>query len=472
MPGDWKPERNSSGPNPSAASVGSVDLDLYEHTFPSDEDRSPIGRQNRERHPERPSSCDFMAQIETAAEPPSCHPRPGRGQFLPRLGYGQQGLVATLREKGVTTTVAPLHFLRDNPELSLIPVDRPSGLVLDPCCQLRLLPWSERRSSFRSLAFGNDPEPYAPDSARLTDEQILGLAIEPVAAARARGGTLLLTAAHPARGVGTRGRDIELLLAELGIRHFLAEGMQEPPQLAALALSREIYASIAVHARDLATASARGRLADAYQALEADGFWVQIEGFHERASKSQIRDSASFLAALRESGRPVVSSGSGQLHLGLLADDFPVSIGLGENERFRAPSAWRDTNGQGKRRGRTRMAYHPKLHRSFRVGSEDATTAFAAAPCECGIHDPDAPPDGRDVAKHAAILRVDQALEALEGEREERREWVLASSAMASWAAADAGLPPAKSSATRAYESLFEGLDAVDGIAASEQTGF
>jgi hypothetical protein len=76
------------------------------------------------------------------------------------------------------------------------------------------------------------------------------------------------------------------------------------------------------------------------------------------------------------------------------------------------------------------------------------------------------------VARHAAILRADQAVEALEGEREERREWVLASSTMASWAAADAGLPPVKASATAAYESLFEGLDAIDGTAAGEQTEF
>lgn len=415
-----------------------------------------------------------MAQIETPAdEPPSCHPRTGRGQFLPRLGYGQQDLVPILRDRGITTTVVPLHFLHGNPQLSMLPVDRPAGLVLDPCCQRRLLPWSERSSSFRSLAFGNDPEPYEPDMARLTDAQILSLSIEPVAAARERGGTLLLTAAHPAGAVGSRGRDIELLLAELGIRHFLAEGMREPPQLSGpLGTPREIYASIAVHARDLASATARRQLADAYQALAADGFWVQIEGFHERAPGDQIRNSAAFLAMLREGGRPVVSAGAGQLHLGLLAEDFPVSIGLGEGERFSVPVAWRKANGRGERRGRTRMAYHPKFHRSFRVGSEDAVTAFAAAPCECGVHPKDGPPGGLDVARHAAILRADQAVEALEGESEERREWVLASSTMASWAAADAGLPLAKASATAASESLFEGLDAIDGTAAGEQTGF
>jgi hypothetical protein len=117
------------------------------------------------------------------------------------------------------------------------------------------------------------------------------------------------------------------------------------------------------------------------------------------------------------------------------------------------------------------MAYHPKLHRSFRVGSEDAHTAFAAAGCECDVHDPTTPPTGLEVARHAAILCSEQAREALGGEREERREWVLASSAMASWAAADAGLSPEKSSATAAFEALFKGLDAVDGIASGGQAG-
>jgi hypothetical protein len=414
-----------------------------------------------------------MQPPEASVSDSSCHPEPLRGQFLPRLGYGQQGLLGILREHGISTTVAPLHFLRDNPELSLLPdADaRPSGVVLDPCCQLRLLPWVERPSAFRSLKYGNNPEPYDPEVARLTDDQILGLAVDPLAEARGRGGTLLLTAAHPAGGPGTRGRDLELVLAELGITHFLAEGMHEPPQFAALGVRREIYASIAIHARDLASPGDRAKLAEAYLALGSDGLWVQIEGFHERAPLEQVRNSAAFLAGMRESGKPVVSSGSGQLHLGLLADDFSASIGLAENERFRVPAPWRSTNRNGDRRGRTRMAYHPKLHRSFRVGSEDARTAFAATPCDCDVHNPATPPNGPDVARHAAILRSVQSREALEGERDERREWVLASSTMASWVAADAGLPPEKSSATKAYEALFAGLDAVDGIASGEQAG-
>ena len=411
-------------------------------------------------------------QAEPPKDLPAPHPEPGRAQFLPRLGYGQQGLIGLLEARGVRTTVAPLYFLRDNPELTLMPSGQRMGTVLDPCTQLRQVPWAERPSAFRALGFGNDPEPYEPDMARLSDEELMHLAINPIDEARGRGGTLFLTTFHQAGGAGTRGRDIELLLAELGIAHFLSQGMREPPPFAAVDVARQIYAAIAVHVRDLASPTARAALAQSYLALGGDGFWVKIEGFHERSSSEQIRNGASFLSALREGGKPVVSCGAGQLHLGLLADDFSVSIGLAEGERFRVPAPWRKTNKEGETRGRTRMAYHPKFHRSFRVGTDDARKAFAAAPCECKLHVSSTPPDGVGVAQHAAILRAEQAGEAINGEKEDRREWVLASSTMASWAAADAELPPEKFSATRSYEALFSGLDAGHEPAAGEQADF
>jgi len=377
-----------------------------------------------------------------------------------------------LQARGIRTTVAPLYFLRDNPELTLIPSGHQMGTVLDPCTQLRQVAWAERPSAFRAFSFGNDSEPYEPDTARLTDEELLHLAIAPIDEARGRGGTLFLTTFHRAGGARTRGRDLELLLAELGLAHFQSEGMREPPPFAAADVAREIYVALAIHVRDLASPSARADLAEAYLALEPDGFWVKIEGFHERSSSDAIRNGASFLSALREGGKSIVSCGSGQLHLGLLADDFSVSIGLAENERFRVPSPWRKMNKKGESRGRTRMAYHPKFHRSFRVGTSDARKAFAAAPCECELHVASVPPDGPGVAQHAAILRAEQAREALEGEREDRREWVFASSTMASWATADAELPAEKFSATASYEALFAGLDAGDDLAAGEQADF
>jgi hypothetical protein len=104
------------------------------------------------------------------------HPRVDRALFLPRLGQGQQSLVPLLAERGVRTTVSPLYYAGHNPELSLMPSQNQMGSVLDPCTQIRQKRWAERGDAFRMHPFGNDPEAYDPDLARLTDGQLLALA--------------------------------------------------------------------------------------------------------------------------------------------------------------------------------------------------------------------------------------------------------------------------------------------------------
>lgn len=405
-----------------------------------------------------------MAANETN---PPLHPRPDRATFLPRLGHGQQALIPLLVELGVTATVVPLYYVKHNPELTLVPAGAQLGSVLDPVTQIRQKPLKARPPGFRALPFGADLEPYDPDLARLTDSDIEALAVGPIDLQRSRGATLMLTTFHVAGAVGTRGRQMELLLAELGIRHFRNERMDEPPEYAAVTVRREIFATIAVDIRDLRSPRARQALVDAYLALSPDGFWVKIDGFHERASDADVRRASTFLSGLRSSGLPVVSCGAGQLHLALLADEISASIGLAESERFKMPVEWKPAS-DGKPRGRTRMAYHPKLHRSFRVGSEQAARAFSEAQCSCGEHLPRIPPTGLVVARHAAKLRAAQAAEALAGDCGDRREWLLASADVASWAAADAGLPGAHTASSK-YQAVFEGLDSADEIVAYEQ---
>lgn len=387
------------------------------------------------------------------------HPSVDRPQFIPRLGHGQQGLLPLLAARGVLTTVAPLYYLRHNPELSLLPAHHQMGTVLDPCTHARQKPREDRAEGFRALSFGNDPDPYEPDHTRLTDDEFLRLAIEPMDVQRGRGASLMLTTFHVAGAYGTRGREMELLLARAGVEHFRSQRMDEPPLFAAVEARREVYATVALRLADLVSPRARRALADAYLDLGADGIWVKIAGFHERASLAGIRAGSAFLSALREGGGPVVSCGPGQLHLALLADDLSTSIGLGESERFVIPATWKPKDADGKSRGRTRMAYHPKVHWSFRVGSDEAQRAFREAPCDCGAHPARKPPTGPVVARHAAILRSAQAAEALTGQTEERREWLLAASTLASWKAADAELPGKHIAAAR-YEAVFDGLDA------------
>jgi hypothetical protein len=214
--------------------------------------------------------------------------------------------------------------------------------------------------------------------------------------------------------------------------------MEEPPELALNRMRREIYATIAIDVGALCSAAVRAALCEAYLALPADGYWVKLAGFDERAARADIRAGGAFLADLRDGGRPVLCDQPGQLHLALLADGLSTAIGIAEGERFRFPTNWPGADADQPRPGRRRSAYHAKLLRAYLVGGEAAARAFAEAACPCGHHSQHQPPDGQTVEAHAAAVRCAQAREALNGELEDRREWLLATAAMATHIAHDA----------------------------------
>ncbi len=230
--------------------------------------------------------------------------------------------------------------------------------------------------------------------------------------------------------------------------------MDEPPELAAVPVRREIYVVIAVSGDELESPRERHRLAEAYLELDADGFWVKIEGLSERSRRSVIRASGSFLGLLHQDERPVVSDGCGHLHVALLANDISTSVGLAESERFGLPKKREDWTG-----GRTRTIYHEKYLRSYVAGRESADRAFAGSSCRCGRHPANQAPAARAVEEHAAIVRAREAADALDGEVEERREWVLANAAMASHLARDAGVD---CTPHIVFEALFDALDNLD----------
>jgi hypothetical protein len=115
------------------------------------------------------------------------------------------------------------------------------------------------------------------------------------------------------------------------------------------------------------------------------------------------------------------------------------------------------------------MAYNADLHWSFRIKSNEAQKAFTLAPCNCEEHPCREPPGGSTVSRHAAILRANEASEALNGDRLDRREWLLAFATRASWKAGDAGMP-SKHTAANCYQAVFEGLDAGGEVAPGEQS--
>jgi hypothetical protein len=385
------------------------------------------------------------------------HPGPGTPRFIPRLGYGQQRLGRLLAAEGVTMTVSPLYYVADNPQLTLFTLfDPPLGLALDPATHLRQVAYDLRAPAFRALPFGSKRSPFDPDTSALSENDYAALVTAPLDMARARGATLLLAAYHLSGGVGSRGREIDLALARDSIAHFRSQRMDEPPEYAAVPTRRELFVTLAVSGSLLESPRERERLAAAYLELDADGYWVKIDGFNERARRAMIRAGGAFLALLAQGVRPLVSDGSGQLHLGILANDISTSIGLAEGERFAMPQ---ERSRDEWSRGRTRTIYHEKFLRSYRAGGDGATRAFGRTGCRCGRHPAKMPPTERAIDEHAAVVRAREARDALDGDVSERREWLVAKAAMAPHLAHDLGVdytPPV------VFEALLDGIDSID----------
>lgn len=380
------------------------------------------------------------------------HPHAGEGSLLPFLGHQQQGLLTTLAERGVTTTVSPLHYMSHNRELALFSTaDPPLGLALDPMTYRRQLPAAERGHAYKAQAHGDGPA-FDPDRDRLTQMERTALAIDPIELQRTHGATMLITTHHLCGPVGSRGRTLDLELARLSIDHFAAERMDQPPEHAAVRTAREIYAGLAVNEDVLRSPAMLLRLVDAYAQLDAAGFWVRLAGFTHSASGAILRGGGQFLGALSEFGRPVVCSGAGSLHLPLLVADISSSIGLGEAESFSVPrsSSRRHAGPRG------RLIYHPTYARSFRAGRDPARRAFHTSQCRCREHPPSQAPHGIAIDKHNLSVRTTEAHEARAGSVAERREWLRAVTAMASHFAVDANV---RHLSTATVDTMLAGID-------------
>ena len=390
-----------------------------------------------------------------ATEQPQLHPQPGSPRWIPRLGHGQQRLAPLLASRGVTMTASPLYFAAHNPQLTLFTGSEPQlGLVLDPCTHLRQLPSTSRSKAFRALPFGAESAAFDPERDPIDEAALLALVTSTLDCQRAAGATLLLSPFHVTGALATRGRQLDLQLARLSCEHFQSQRMDEPSPLEPLPVTRELYMTIAVSKEMLDSPPALMALVEACLALPVSGYWVKLEGFSERTSRKRIRAGAGFLGALAVDGRAVVSCGAGQLHLGLLVNDVSTSLGLAEGEHFYLPEVREERDWSG---GRQRTVYHPKYLRSFRVGADSAARAFRGSPCRCRRHRAELPPEKGAVDEHCALTRANEAAEALDGQVPVRREWLLASTALASHLAHDCGVDFTPSAV---YEALFEGIDA------------
>jgi hypothetical protein len=392
--------------------------------------------------------------LEHEASSGSPHPQATSAVLIPRLGVGQARLVPLFFERGFRTVALPLYYGQMLSQLTLGARTEASGLVLDPMTHIRQQPREERAKSFRALPYGDETEAFDPDRDELNDASIENLALEPPELQRLAGATLILTTYAVAGGIGTRGRDLELLLARLAVEDFQSQRFDEPPDGAPYSFRRQVYATIAAPVDLLRSPTAARKLAEAYLDISADGFWVKLLGFDERAHLESIEAAGRFFSYLREGQRPLVACCPGQLFLGFLVDDISASIGIAGHERFSFPRSWRPGS-EGK--GRSRPIYSGRLMRSLMSHDRRLTKVFERAPCRCRSHDPHIPPSAGAIDFHAASCRAEQAIDALDGDRLDRREWLSAIAERATEVAEDLDLP--KKPINPPYRRLLEGLD-------------
>ncbi|MFP5363216.1 MAG: hypothetical protein ACLGI5_10870 [Thermoleophilia bacterium] len=381
------------------------------------------------------------------------HPAARRGSLVPWLGHKQEWLLPVLRELGVTMTASPLYYMGHNRELSLFSaVPEPMGLALDPMTNLRQLPAARRSKNYRRQSFGGGAA-FRPESDKVGLAEMIRLAEDPMDSQRGHGATIIFNTYHLAGAVGTRGRTLDLELARAGLAHFKAERMDQPAEHAAVQVRRQFYAVIALQRGVVASPAAVEALIEAYAALEADGYWVKIEGFTESGPAKELTGGGHLLGGLSETGRPVVSCGPGGLHLPLLVSDISSCIGLGAAERFSQP----DADKPAQKGPRHRLAYHPAFVHSFQIKGDAAGRAFAAMPCRCGKHPKGKPPQGKAADAHCAVVRVTEEREAGNGTQEERREWLRGTINLASHFGHDAGVDVTPYAT---FAALLEGIDA------------
>jgi hypothetical protein len=393
-----------------------------------------------------------LLQHEASGDGP--HPQAASAALIPRLGVGQARLVPFFFERGFRTVALPLYYGQMLSQLTLGARPEEAGLVLDPMTHIRQQPRDERAKSFRALPYGDGAEPFDPDCDELDDASIEALALEPPELQRLAGATLILTTYAVVGGVGTRGRDLELLLARVAVEDFRSQRFDEPPDDASYSFRRQIYATIAAPVDLLRSPTAARKLADSYLDISADGFWVKLLGFDEGTRLESIEAAGRFFSYLREGERPLVACCPGQLFLGFLVDDISASIGIAGHERFKFPQPWKPGS---ETKGRSRPIYSARLMRSLMGHDRRLPTVFERAPCRCRSHEPRIPPSAGEIDFHAASCRAEQAIDALDGDRLDRREWLSAIAERATEVAKDLDLP--KKAIGPPYRRLLEGLD-------------
>ena len=336
------------------------------------------------------------------------HPSLEVRSLVLHAGHASGIRVAELDRRIVGSIAVPLRHAARQTGLIADALKAGLGMVSPPQSYLNQCVPGERPSGFDDLTLARTVA-LDPSRQRWSDSAIIDYAEDTLDAQLSVGATLALTPAHVLEEDGGHARDQELHLARATVASWTArQGWRPPPQHPG-ARPRELYASIVVQGREVEGATPA--LIDAYAGLEVAGYWLVV--MNAGRSKTQIAGVARLALGLQQrSGRPVVVTGIGDVHLALLASGVAaVCAGL-HGMRATFPPEQIDNAEDGV----AVHIFHPAILSSLPLGERYAPARrrlFSQRPCRCGAHPASEPPVGRAATiAHNRYQLQHEALEA------------------------------------------------------------
>jgi hypothetical protein len=318
-----------------------------------------------------------------------------------RLGLRDEFVFEEYDGYGLTVIGRTAAQARTEPSLTRIAREKYFLDVLFDCDTWRNeLEPDDRSVGFKKakVNFENKLDPRLQSLTSAQEERYVAAAFEEAALAHAT----IWTAPYHASGRGPDcpARRLDLRLVNIAARRFKGSGLDQDGK-------RKLFAVIAIDPRELRDPLLRAGLVALYGAMSVDGFVVKPTDFSETSALQDVDAVAFFIGELRHvSGLPVVSAGTKNLGLPLVAGQLAsaVMIGIGEGEGFHVGA-----NG----RGGSRPVWHRQALRSVSPKSKSGPAAQRAArlfqryPCDCGHHVATRPPLTEDERKlHTFTCRI------------------------------------------------------------------
>jgi hypothetical protein len=341
----------------------------------------------------------------TFSNPDEPVPAIGRPRLIPDVrgasGQALNVLVAGGARLWAQPATVPL------PDLVADLLSPPMGRLLWPMCFENHRDPAGRRSGFDALELPFASSAYKTKS-RLSAAESEAYVQAVLAAQAERGATIVLTPAHHVRRVGSNGRENDLDMAERSRAIFDEEQLVFPAPDDPWQLPRRLFAHI-LAPLDAITDSSGHELLARYAAADVDGYVVGLARFDERTPTDDVYAAAWWLGELqRRTGRPVVTQGSGNLHLAFGREGLAGAC-VRTDAAPRLPWPAGPSNKPTKR---VQRVFHPTALAEVSTDPpRDQTVSvadvlFRERPCDCGWHEPAEPPTGLERAPHTLACRL------------------------------------------------------------------